>query len=86
MDNWYKKAQREPRRSIKVDDSGAIMKGIDMSVFDESKLQQAKRWLEEKHPDMNWTLDAVAEWVNKYFIGKQKPISEQGYKDQVHKL
>jgi len=83
MSNWYKKAQ-DSGRSRMVDDLGSIIKGPDMSVFDETKLEKAKNWLERKYPTVNWTIDMVYEWINKNFIGKQKRLEKP--KDLLHRF
>ena len=78
MGNWYKKAM-----GTFIDpDTGMPIEGIDMSVFDETTLQKIKRWLEEKHPNINWTVEKVYDWINKNFIGKPKPFT--GPKDKRH--
>ena len=70
MANWYKKAQNQ------------TITGPDMSTLTPSKMEEIKRWLEEKHPKVNWTLEAVAKWVNDNFTGKKSPF--EGPKDLLH--
>ena len=84
MDNWYKKAQKRSRWT--EPDTGQVIENIDMSVFDKTMFERAKEWLEKKYPTINWTVDKVYEWVNENFIGKPKPISEQGPKDRLHNI
>ena len=72
MNNWYKKAERS---KFEEPDTGQIIEGIDMSVFDETMLQKVKRRLEEKYPNVNWTLEKIYEWINKNFIGNPKPFT-----------
>lgn len=68
MDNWYKRAKREPgQRSRFMDDTGAWIEGPDMSKFQKTPLEKLKRWLEEKHPNVNWTVEAVVDFYNKNF-------------------
>ena len=71
MDNWYKKALRDrPKRSRFEDvDTGHIIEGPNMSRLKDTRIEKMKRWLEEKHPNVNWTMEAVAEWINDNFIG-----------------
>ena len=58
--DWYKKAQDE------------IIRGPDMDVFDPTALEEFKLKLEKKYPRVNWTIDAVRDWINRNFIGKPK--------------
>jgi hypothetical protein len=82
MDNWYKKAQR----SKMVDpDTGQIIFGPDMSDFGRTKIQKIKEWLQKKHPNVNWTVDAIIDFLGKHFIDIPKPLSEQGPKDKLHR-
>ena len=77
MENWYKKAQI--RHELP---EGSVVEGPDMASLTPSKVQEIKRWLEEAHPEVNWTLEAVIEWVSDNFGGEPKAPAKP--KDSLH--
>ena len=69
-------------RSRMRDDAGNIIEGPDMNKITPSYIKMIKMYLEEKHPDIAWTLEEVVKWINDNFIGDPAPFDKP--KDLYH--
>jgi len=76
--NWYKRVQAS------VSGIGERLTGPDMSNLTPAKMEEAKMWLQQKYPNISWTLEKVVDFMREHFGGKPKPLT--GPQDLAHRL
>lgn len=83
MNNWYKKAQLSERSKMVDPDTGQIIFGPE--PYNPTYLQKIKNTLERKYPKMNWTVDMIMDFLNKYFLDNPHSTTETAIKDLLHR-
>ena len=62
-------------KEYKTAELNEMITGPDMSSLTPTNAEEARRWLQEKYPNVAWTVEKVNEWMNENLSNKLKPLT-----------